>query len=222
MGRKSAAKNAGQAPPPAPTAAAAKRAQPLVWGAVIIAALAVAGAVMLRSSPEPDGLEAAAAAPAAGTAAPGALAPPEPDPAAVARAAELAKLGPREQSNLPPIPVGGYAPPRPQEVVQAAYEFAAEHPEVLSYVPCYCGCEQAGHQGNHDCFVKSRAENGDVVEWDEHGIACTVCIDVANRSRQLYASGASVRDIRAAIEKEFAPVYPGKMIAPHPPAAHGH
>ena len=26
--------------------------------------------------------------------------------------------------------------------------FAAEHPEILSYVPCFCGCERAGHRGN--------------------------------------------------------------------------
>jgi hypothetical protein len=90
----------------------------------------------------------------------------------------------------------------------------------LSYIPCFCGCENAGHGGNHDCFVRSRNAAGDVVEWDEHGVECAVCIDVANRSRQMHASGASVRDIRAAVDKEFAPVYPGKMATPAPPAAH--
>ena len=105
------------------------------------------------------------------------------------------------------------------EVVTAAYEFAAEHPEILSYVPCFCGCENAGHEGNHDCFVKARNENGDVIAWDEHGVECTVCIDVANRSRQLYSSGASVTDIRSAIEKEFGPVYMGHTPTPDPPSA---
>ena len=32
---------------------------------------------------------------------------------------------------------------------------------------------------------------------------CAVCIDVATRPVQMFASGASVRDIRAAIDKEF-------------------
>ena len=59
---------------------------------------------------------------------------------------------------------------RPPEVVRAAYTFAAEHPEVLSYAPCYCGCEHAGHRGNDDCFVMSRAPNGDVTEWEPHGM----------------------------------------------------
>ena len=147
----------------------------------------------------------------------------EADPRAVARAASNAKLGPRKHAALPPIPFQGYAPPRSHEVITAAYQFAAEHPEILSYVPCFCGCERSGHGANHDCFVKQRAENGDVVAWDEHGVECAVCIDVANRSRQMFDSGASVRDIRAAIDKEFGAHAPGAhMPTPKPPAAGAH
>ncbi len=135
----------------------------------------------------------------------------------VAKAEAAAKLGPHKQATLPPIPFQSYAPPRPQEVVTAAYQFAAEHPEVLSYVPCFCGCERAGHTGNSDCFVKSRAANGDVIDWDEHGVECAVCIDVANRSRQMHSSGASVHDIRAAIDKEFGPLSSVHTPTPHPP-----
>lgn len=37
-----------------------------------------------------------------------------------------------------------------------AYQFAVEHPEVLDYMPCYCGCyEEDGHTSNTDCFVDS-------------------------------------------------------------------
>jgi hypothetical protein len=56
------------------------------------------------------------------------------------------------------------------DVVNASYRFAAEHPEVLAYVPCYCGCERSGHRGNDDCFVAARAANGDVTEWEPHGM----------------------------------------------------
>ena len=31
---------------------------------------------------------------------------------------------------------------RPAGVVRTVYEFAARHPEVLHYVPCFCGCER--------------------------------------------------------------------------------
>lgn len=36
-----------------------------------------------------------------------------------------------------------------------AYLFAAKHPEVLTYMPCYCGCEnpRTAHKSNYDCFV---------------------------------------------------------------------
>ena len=135
-----------------------------------------------------------------------------------ARAAQKAAIGPHTQASYPPIPFQAYPPPRSQEVVTAAYKFAAEHPEISSYVPCFCGCERAGHEGNTDCFVKRRDANGDVVEWEEHGLDCAVCIDVATVSRQMLASGASVRDIRAAVDKQFGGVYPSKMPTPQPPA----
>ena len=39
--------------------------------------------------------------------------------------------------------------------VLEAYVFAAKHPEVLQYMPCYCGCEhpRTAHESNYDCFV---------------------------------------------------------------------
>jgi hypothetical protein len=101
--------------------------------------------------------------------------------------------------------------------VQAAYVFAAEHPEVLSYVPCFCGCERGGHRGNHDCFVAARDSNGDVTAWEPHGLECTVCIDVATEARQMYSSGASVRDIRAAVEKKWVGFNGGHTPTPNPP-----
>lgn len=134
----------------------------------------------------------------------------------------IAALGPHKQANLPPIPFAAYAPPRPPDVVTAAYLFAAEHPEISAYVPCFCGCQQGGHKGNHDCFVRSRAANGDVIEWEPHGVECAVCIDVATRSRQLLASGASLADIRSAVEKEYLPVASTMTPTPKPPAGHGH
>jgi hypothetical protein len=137
--------------------------------------------------------------------------------AATASEAPYAKFGPHKQASLPPLPTQAYAPPRPPDVVRAAYLFAAEHPEVLSYVPCFCGCERGGHRGNHDCFVASRDANGDVTAWDPHGLECTVCIDVATEARQMFTSGANVRDIRAAVEKKWAGFNGGHTPTPNPP-----
>lgn len=184
-----------------------------------VAIVAVAGAAFLvwpggPSSTSPSATHDSAAHSAAGT-----PTGPVVNERAVASAATKAAFGPHQQASYPPIPFQGYQAPRSNEVVTSAYQFAAEHPEILSYVPCFCGCEQSGHEGNTDCFVKSRAANGDVLEWDEHGVDCAVCIDVANRSRQMHAAGASVRDIRGAVDKEFGLLYAGKMPTPHPPPA---
>ena len=216
MGRKSSGKSQNLNPPAA-RPPESKGPNPLVMGAVLVAIVGVGVLAFWR-----PGSEAPAAASAAAT--DQKPAPPQSDdPRAVARAEAQAKFGPHKQANLPPVPFQtGYDPPRPPAVVMAAYQFAAEHPEILSYIPCFCGCERAGHQGNTDCFVRSRAVNGDVLEWDEHGLDCAVCLDVATRSRQMYSSGASVRDIRAAIDKEFGKLNPStKMPTPHPPA-HDH
>ena len=44
--------------------------------------------------------------------------------------------------------------------VQEAYQFAAEHPEVLGYMPCYCRCEDVGHISTWDCFIDEITPQG--------------------------------------------------------------
>ncbi len=118
---------------------------------------------------------------------------------------------------LPALPRVSFEPPRPMAVVQQVYEFAARHPEVLQYVPCYCGCERAGHNGNHDCFVKTRAADGRVTEFDAHGFGCAICIDVARDAMTLSRSGASPADIRAAIDTKYGTRFPSATPTPQPP-----
>jgi hypothetical protein len=133
--------------------------------------------------------------------------------AALAKVANLKPaVGP-----LPALPRVPFPPARPMPVVQQVFEFAARHPEV----PCYCGCEQLGHQGNHDCFVKSRAANGNITEWEAHGIGCAICIDVGREAMLLFNSGASVTSIRAAIEKRYGGNFPSSTPTPRPPQASG-
>src|SRR5262249_40269216 len=67
----------------------------------------------------------------------------------------------------PPLPGVG-KPAQPIEKVRAMYAFAARHPEVLQYAPCYCGCERLGHNSVRDCFIKGRDANGKP-EWDGMG-----------------------------------------------------
>ena len=119
---------------------------------------------------------------------------------------------------LPELPLIPNMVPRSPELITAAYEFAARNPDVLEYVPCFCGCETGGHTGNADCFVESRNEDGSVRSWETHGMACIVCIDVARDAMQLHASGGSVSDIRAAVEGKYLPRATRQTPTPAPPS----
>jgi uncharacterized protein with PCYCGC motif len=217
MGRKSSSKN--HTTPAVVPAQSRSGPNPVLLAVIAVAVIGVALFAFWRGGGAPVATTATtnAATPAADGPKLAKGADPTPE---IIKATEVqAALGPHKQADLPPIPFQGYAPPRPVEVVTAAFQFAAEHPEVASYIPCFCGCQQGGHKGNADCFVRSRAQNGDVIEWEPHGLECAVCIDVATRSRQMHASGASVPQIRATVEKEFAPNFPTMTPTPKPPAA---
>lgn len=56
--------------------------------------------------------------------------------------------------------------------VKEAYIMAAQYPEALASVPCYCGCyEIDGHISNLDCFVDGMDSNKAVTEWDAMGVS---------------------------------------------------
>lgn len=51
--------------------------------------------------------------------------------------------------------------------VQEAYRFAIANPDVLQYIPCYCGCSSM-HGNNLDCYVAAYHPDGTVAEFDNH------------------------------------------------------
>ena len=220
MGRKSSAKDQRAADHGISAGKSGKSVGPMLLGVVIVALLGIG--VLAMWSGAPSGASPTTEAGAAGDPQNAAKNPPPVSEVAKNEAAAQARaaLGPHKQANLPALPIRGYAPPRPMQTVMAAFQFAAEHPEVLSYIPCYCGCQNQGHRGNDECFVKARNANGDVTEWQEHGLECAVCIDIATRSRQMFSSGAALADIRASIEKEYGPNFPSMTATPQPPHSH--
>jgi hypothetical protein len=121
--------------------------------------------------------------------------------------------------DMPLLDLGGYAPPRPMEVLRDAHIFTADHPEVASFIPCYCGCGQAGHVDNADCFIRKRDAKGNVTEWEPHGAACAVCIDIAVQSMKMRNSGASISAIRQQVQNDYRPRFPStETPTPAPPA----
>ncbi len=97
-------------------------------------------------------------------------APPPSASAAVNPPQEWQKPVVLTDAEIPPLPVVPFPMARSPEVVRAVYAFAARHPEVLSHVPCFCGCESRGHRHNDDCFVTARDPKGRPTSWEPHGM----------------------------------------------------
>ncbi|MBI1848639.1 MAG: hypothetical protein HY294_11250 [Candidatus Rokubacteria bacterium] len=51
------------------------------------------------------------------------------------------------RGRLPAFATGGDLP--------ALYRFAAERQDVLSFMPCFCGCGDIGHTSNRACYIKA-------------------------------------------------------------------
>ena len=168
----------------------------LIGGAVVVLALvAFLGLNGGSDTPAPTGSE---------TVADASDETPEPPPAPPAPPPAERTPTPPADAAMPPLQLQANLIPRDPEVIQEVYLFAARHPEVLEYVPCFCGCETRGHKRNADCFVRERNADGTVRQWEEHGMACIACVDVGRTAMQMYASGARVTDIRDEVERLYA------------------
>lgn len=93
------------------------------------------------------------------------------------------------------------------EQMQIIYAAAAQHQDLLEYIPCYCGCAESGnHQNALNCFVFESKENGEVV-WDDHGTRCGVCLETASESIIQYNDGKSIKEIRDFIDEKYKEGY---------------
>lgn len=147
-----------------PAAVGKEHAKPIPWLFIVLAvALAGGGFLIVTSTSEQVS---SATEPTGEVAATNAVANTDPVASPVTRPTyeDLDSLP------LPPLPYMNQTA-GPPDMMRQAYVFAARNPDVLDYVPCYCGCGQTdGHVGNTDCFVDSRAPNGQVLEWATHGM----------------------------------------------------
>jgi hypothetical protein len=78
--------------------------------------------------------------------------------------------------------------------VRDAYQAAKEIPDILKYLPCYCGCF-AGlqHQNNLFCFA------------DKHGEICDMCQTIALEAKKMNGEGMPVEKIGEAIRTRYGP-----------------
>ena len=111
----------------------------------------------------------------------------------------------------------GFLKDRPEQM-QAVYKAAALNEDVLSSIPCYCGCgDSAGHKSSLNCFVAGIKEDGAVV-WDDHGTRCNVCIDIAAESIAQFKDGKSLIEIREYIDNKYKEGYAKPTPTPMPKA----
>jgi len=95
-------------------------------------------------------------------------------------------------------------------VVQQAYQFAAANPEIMTQIPCYCGCGEMGHTSNYACYVSGVGEGGEI-QYDPHALGCSICVDITQDTMRLLQQGQSVPEIKAYVDQTYAQYGPSNM-----------
>ncbi|MBF8286815.1 MAG: hypothetical protein HW393_629, partial [Dehalococcoidia bacterium] len=102
------------------------------------------------------------------------------------------------------------------EDTKMAYQFALDRPDVLMWMPCYCGCgDHSGHKSAKNCFIKESSTAGNV-QFDEHGANCQMCVTIALDTKTMTEEGRSLKEIRTYVDDKFGDIGPGTD-TPMPP-----
>ena len=94
--------------------------------------------------------------------------------------------------------------------VQQAYQFAFANPDVMTQIPCYCGCGAMGHTSNYSCYVESVDAAGQP-KFDGHALGCSICVDITQDAMRLTKEGKSPQDIKAYVDKTYSRFGPSNM-----------
>lgn len=104
---------------------------------------------------------------------------------------------------------------RANAATEEAYAFAIQHPQMVGWMPCFCGCEAMDHGSNLDCYFKP-GQPGDKPVFEEHASFCEICVDITLKTKKLDAEGKSLREIRQIIDQTFGGSAPGTRTAQPP------
>ena len=96
---------------------------------------------------------------------------------------------------------GKEVPPYVTGQKREMYEWARtpEGATLLEQIPCYCGCKFEGHKHARHCFWR------DDGTFDKHGITCSVCLDIATKTRKMHEVGKNICEIRKEIDRFYEP-----------------
>jgi len=100
---------------------------------------------------------------------------------------------------------------------QGAYAYALARPDVLQWLPCYCGCGGMGHRSNLDCFFQRREVKGTYL-YEEHGSYCDICVKTANMADAMLRDGKTMTQVRDAVDSTFGNGAAPGTDTPRPPA----
>jgi len=96
------------------------------------------------------------------------------------------------------------------KVVNEAYRFAAANPDVLTQLPCYCGCGSMGHTSNYSCYVAGENADGSL-SFDSHALGCSICVDITQDAMRMLDEGRSLSEIRLYVDQTYSPFGPSNM-----------
>ena len=99
---------------------------------------------------------------------------------------------------------------RSDPATEEAYAFALAHPQIVRWMPCYCGCEAMGHGSNLDCYFK-HGQPGDAAVFEEHASFCDICVQITLKTKQMHLAGSSLHEIRLEIDRTFGGSAPGTL-----------
>ena len=120
-------------------------------------------------------------------------------------------------ASWPSLPVvANVARTLPVDLADDVYAFAGRNPDLLQYVPCYCGCRSQGHRSNLECYVRQHGPNGQVTEWNSHGYTCPVGPDITGDVMLWHQDGTPLSAIRDHIDHEFSSRGPATPTPPVP------
>ena len=95
-------------------------------------------------------------------------------------------------------------------IVQEAYQFNVANPDVMTNIPCYCGCGNIGHTSNYACYVSQVDEKGEIT-FDNHALGCSICVDITQDVMRMLKDGKSPEEARAYIDATYSKYGPSNI-----------
>ena len=95
-------------------------------------------------------------------------------------------------------------------MVQSAYQFAVTNPDILTQLPCYCGCGSMGHTSNYACYIAGENSDGSII-FDNHALGCSICVDITVDAMRMLDDGQSIDAIRSYVDQTYSAFGPSNM-----------